>query len=179
MSNLSAHPVRVERERQNLTLDALAEKAGVSVRSLSRAESFQALREESKQKIAAALNVNVNDLWSEVRIGSIIAGPDGAYQVAATASDGSLIISPVSFGPNEVVSAAEIKQRFGVTVQTATQPQRNGWRSLAEASRANALSVERVQAQASAAQAEVNKAEAQGWNLFVETHTESVEASDV
>lgn len=178
MSNLNAHPVRVERERQGFTLETLADKAEVSIRSLSRAESFQSVSEDTKQKIADALGVDVSALWSEVRIGSIIAGPDGSYRVAATASDGSYIVSPVQFGPNEVVSADEIKQRFGVTVAVATQRERDGWRSLAEASRVNALAIARAESGTAASQTEINAAEQIGRGLFIEAHEEVTEQED-
>lgn len=85
------------------------------MRSIARAEYFQAVSDERKEKIAAALGVKTEDLWSEVRVGSIIAGPDGAYRVSAVASDGSFVIAPVEFGENELVSPAELKARFGVS----------------------------------------------------------------
>lgn len=163
------HPVRAERERQGLTLETFSERAGVSVRSLSRAESFQSVSEETQNKIATALGREIADLWSEVRVGSIIAGPDGAYRVAATASDGSYIIVPVEFGDNEVVTAAEIKSRFGVMVQDATQGEpRGGWRSLAEASRVNANRIEQARAVGANEQARVNAAEERGWALMAD-----------
>lgn len=163
------HPLEIARTNAGLTLDQLAELSGVNERTIRRAESFEAVSLETQWKLASALGTDPEQLWPPVRVGSTIAGPDGAYRVAAVASDGSFVISPVSFGANEVATAEEIKQRFGVSVaKPSTQAERHGYERLAAASRRKALAIEREHQRAAAKQAEVENAEAEGWSCFAQ-----------
>ncbi len=158
------HPLEVARTNAGLTLDQLAEASGVNERTIRRAESFEAVAAETREKLAGALGVEVEALWPPVVVGSVVASAEGAYRVTAVASDGSYIVQPVNFGPNEVLTTEEIKQRFGVTIAGATQPAaaRKGWEALAAASHRNAWELERAEDLARVEQMKVNAAEVPG-----------------
>lgn len=161
------HPVKIERERQGLTLDQLSTASGVSVRSLHRAESFQAVSGETQGKISVGLGVPVGELFVVCKIGAIIAGPDGgAFQVTATTSAGDWVIVPLEFGEVRVKSADALRAEFGVTVQAAAQPERNGYAALAEASRLNANQIAQAEATAERDQARIDAAELRGWDAM-------------
>ncbi len=157
------HPIRTERECQSLTIEALADKAGVNERSIRRAEAWESVSAETRAKIADALGVTVAELWQPVGIGSVITGVDGAARIAGMFG-GEYVLQPLEFAPPIQISEAELKARYAVdVVAPSTQPQRYGYEALAEASRRNALTIERQQQRAAAKQAEIEDAEAEGW----------------
>ncbi len=157
------HPIRAERERQGLTIEALADKAGVNERSIRRAEAWESVSAETRAKIADALGVAVAELWQPVGIGSVIAGVDGAARIAGMFG-GEYVLQPLEFAPPIQISDARLKARYAVdVVAPSTRPERHGYEALAEASRRNALQLEAAQQRAAAKQAEIENAEAVGW----------------
>lgn len=176
---MNSHPARKIREQRGLTIEEVAAMADVSERSIRRMESYEQVSAATREAVAAALGVDLTEIYEPVGIGSVISGVDGAARIAGM-FNGRYVLQPLEFAPPIEVTEAELKARYAVDVLAPnTQRERDGWRSLAEASRANALNLARAESAAASAQAEVNAAEARGWGLLVETHEEATERADV
>lgn len=162
------HPIRTERERQGLTIEALADRAGVNERSVRRAEAWESISAETRTKLADALGVAVGELWSPVGIGSVIAGVDGPARIAGMFGD-DFILQPLAFSPPIQLSEAKLKARYAVDViAPTTQPERRGYEALAAESRRNAFAIERQQQEAAAAQQRIAEAGSEGWAAMSE-----------
>lgn len=161
------HPLRTERERQNLTINELADAADVNEKSVRRGESWEPVSAETRAKLATALGVEVESIWPRVEIGSIVAGQSGSARIAGMTASGNYVLQPMEFGPMVEISAADLKARFALDVVAAgTQSERRGFAALAAASARNAAEIEQQQRAGAAEQARVEHAEAAGWDAM-------------
>lgn len=113
----------IKRVRMNLGLSIkeLSEKAGVGSSTISQIETGKrkSLRSESLEKVAKALDVNVNDLFS---IG------EGSYEVTDLEEAIHFILQDDEVSIDDTPLSKEEKEQFNFAIQIAINTIRNNRR---------------------------------------------------
>lgn len=121
MSSFLGENIKKYRINLGLSIKDLSEKSGVSSSTISQIETGKrkSLRSESLEKVARALNLNVNELLSI---------DEGSYEVSDLNEAIQFILSDDEVSIDDIPLSLEEKEQFKFAVQMAINTIRNNRR---------------------------------------------------
>ena len=121
MSSFLGENIKKYRLNSGLSIKELSEKSGVSSSTISQIETGKrkSLRSESLEKVAKALNLNVNDLLTI---------DEGSYEVSDLDEAIQFILSDDEISIDDIPLSLDEKEQFKFAVQMAINTIRNNRR---------------------------------------------------
>lgn len=121
MSSFLGENIKKYRLNSGLSIKDLSEKSGVSSSTISQIETGKrkSLRSESLEKVAKALNLNVNELLSI---------DEGSYEVSDLDEAIQFILSDDEVSIDDIPLSIDEKEQFKFAVQMAINTIRNNRR---------------------------------------------------